>query len=156
MARPGNTWRPGEPFGREKAAGQHSRPSVPVDHGHLPLVVAPGERMLEEGDEVSQGRDPGFRDPPRPGAEEDRRGRVLEKLPVVGLPDERFGEAITALVEASTGATIDEASLIAHVKSTLAAYKAPKRVFLIETIGRAANGKLDYKQLKAQATELSD
>ncbi len=74
---------------------------------------------------------------------------------VVGLPDERFGEAITALVEPAVGATIVEADLIAHVKTTLAAYKAPKRVFVIDTIGRAANGKLDYKQLKARAVEQS-
>jgi acyl-CoA synthetase (AMP-forming)/AMP-acid ligase II len=74
---------------------------------------------------------------------------------VVGLPDERFGEAITALVEANPGATIDEAELIRHVKETLAAYKAPKRVFEIDTIGRAANGKLDYKRLKAEAAARS-
>src|SRR6185295_2623900 len=47
---------------------------------------------------------------------------------VVGVPDERFGEAITALVEPHAGATIDEAELIAHVRTTLAAYKSPKRV----------------------------
>ena len=70
---------------------------------------------------------------------------------VVGLPDDRFGEAITALVEPHDGATIDEAELIAHVKLHLAAYKAPKRIFTIDTIGRAANGKLDYKRLKAEA-----
>jgi acyl-CoA synthetase (AMP-forming)/AMP-acid ligase II len=70
---------------------------------------------------------------------------------VVGLPDERFGEAITALVEPHVGAVIDEAELIAHVKQHLAAYKAPKRVLVIDTIGRAANGKLDYKRLKAEA-----
>ena len=70
---------------------------------------------------------------------------------VVGVPDERFGEAITALVEPHAGATIDEAALIAHVREMLAAYKAPKRVLTIDTIGRAANGKLDYKQLKAEA-----
>jgi acyl-CoA synthetase (AMP-forming)/AMP-acid ligase II len=70
---------------------------------------------------------------------------------VVGLPDERFGEAITALVEPLPGATIVEADLIAHVKSALAAYKAPKRVFVIATMGRAANGKLDYRALKAEA-----
>jgi acyl-CoA synthetase (AMP-forming)/AMP-acid ligase II len=70
---------------------------------------------------------------------------------VVGLPDERFGEAITALVEAHVGAVINEAELIAYVKLHLAAYKAPKRVFTVDTIGRAANGKLDYKRLKAEA-----
>ncbi len=70
---------------------------------------------------------------------------------VVGLPDERFGEAITALVEADSGATIDEAELIRHVRLHLAAYKAPKRIFEIASIGRAANGKLDYKRLKDHA-----
>jgi len=74
---------------------------------------------------------------------------------VVGLPDERFGEAITALAEPRTGQTIDAAALIAHVKEHLAHYKAPKRVFPIASVGRAANGKLDYKALKAQAAELS-
>ena len=42
-------------------------------------------------------------------------------------------------------------SLIAHVKEHLAGYKAPKRVPPIETVGRAANGKLDYRALKARA-----
>ena len=70
---------------------------------------------------------------------------------VVGLPDDRFGEAITALVEPVAGCEIDEAVLIAHVRQTLAAFKSPKRVFPIATIGRAANGKLDYKSLKATA-----
>jgi acyl-coenzyme A synthetase/AMP-(fatty) acid ligase len=70
---------------------------------------------------------------------------------VVGLPDERFGEAITALVELEPGATFDEAAVIAHVKERLAHYKAPKRIHLIDTIGRAPNGKLDYKRLKAEA-----
>ena len=50
---------------------------------------------------------------------------------VVGVPDERFGEAIRALVEPAGGAEIDEADLIAHVKARLAAYKAPKRVIRV-------------------------
>ena len=40
---------------------------------------------------------------------------------VVGVPDERFGQAITALVEAHAGDTVDEAALIAHVKEQIAA-----------------------------------
>jgi acyl-CoA synthetase (AMP-forming)/AMP-acid ligase II len=70
---------------------------------------------------------------------------------VVGVPDERFGEAITALVEPHAGATIDEKALIAHVREHLAGFKAPKRIVVVDTIGRAANGKLDYKSLKSQA-----
>ena len=63
---------------------------------------------------------------------------------VVGVPDDRFGEAITALVEPHAGDTIDEAALIAHVRVHLAAFKSPKRVLSIDSIGRAANGKLNY------------
>jgi len=70
---------------------------------------------------------------------------------VVGVPDDRFGEAITAFVEPEPGRAFDEQLLIAHVKDKLAAYKAPKRVFPIDTIGRAANGKVDYRRLKAEA-----
>jgi acyl-CoA synthetase (AMP-forming)/AMP-acid ligase II len=71
----------------------------------------------------------------------------------VGVPDEKFGEAITAMVEATPGETLDEADVIAHVKGRLAAYKAPKRVLQVSTIGRAPNGKVDYKRLKAEAIE---
>jgi acyl-CoA synthetase (AMP-forming)/AMP-acid ligase II len=70
---------------------------------------------------------------------------------VVGVPDERFGEAILALVEPNPGATADEAELIAHVKEKLAAFKAPKRVLSVSTVARAANGKLDYRQLRSDA-----
>ncbi|MHB8463592.1 MAG: phosphatase PAP2 family protein [Acidimicrobiales bacterium] len=73
----------------------------------------------------------------------------------VGVPDERFGEAVVALVELAPGAVLDEADLIAHVKGRLAAYKAPKRVVAIETVGRAANGKVDYKALQARALDLT-
>ncbi|HSL58131.1 MAG TPA: acyl-CoA synthetase [Acidimicrobiales bacterium] len=71
----------------------------------------------------------------------------------VGVPDDKFGEAVTAVVEAAPGAAIDEAALIAHVKEHLAAFKAPKRVVVVETIGRAPNGKVDYKRLKSHAAE---
>jgi len=71
----------------------------------------------------------------------------------VGVPDDRFGEAVTAVVEARHGATVDAEALVAHVKEHLAAYKAPRHVVTIDTIGRAANGKVDYKRLKAYAAE---
>ena len=75
---------------------------------------------------------------------------------VVGLPDERFGQAITALVEVlphDGPSPVTEADLIAHVKRHLAAYKAPKRVVFVDTVGRANNGKLDYKALTQRAAD---
>ena len=75
---------------------------------------------------------------------------------VVGVPDDRFGEAITALVEPHPGDTIDEAALIAHVRLHLAAFKSPKRILTIDSIGRAANGKLNYAALKEEALRRLD
>jgi acyl-CoA synthetase (AMP-forming)/AMP-acid ligase II len=70
---------------------------------------------------------------------------------VVGVPDDRFGEAITALVEPNPGAAPEEAELIGHVKERLAAYKAPKRIITVDSVHRSPNGKLDYKLLRARA-----
>lgn len=71
----------------------------------------------------------------------------------VGVPDEKFGESITAVVELAPGAQLDEASLVNLVKAHLAHYKAPKRAIQIDTIGRAPNGKVDYKRLTQYAKD---
>ncbi|MEO9224556.1 MAG: AMP-binding protein [Acidimicrobiales bacterium] len=71
----------------------------------------------------------------------------------VGVPDEKFGEAITAVVEPAAGTSVDEGEVIGFVKTKLASYKAPKRVLSVKTIGRAPNGKVDYKRLKAHARD---
>jgi 3-oxocholest-4-en-26-oate---CoA ligase len=71
----------------------------------------------------------------------------------VGVPDARFGEAIAAVVESLGGVEIDRDDLAQHVRASLAAYKAPRHVVLVETIGRAPNGKVDYKYLKQLAAE---
>ncbi len=71
---------------------------------------------------------------------------------VVGVPDERFGEAICAVVEPQPGAVVQPEDIVAHVKGRLASYKAPRHVLVVETIGRAANGKADYERLKTMAT----
>ncbi len=71
----------------------------------------------------------------------------------VGVPDDRFGEAVTGLVELEPGAMLEEDDVIGHVKGRIAGYKAPKRVLVVPTIGRAANGKVDYKGLKTHAVE---
>jgi fatty-acyl-CoA synthase len=71
----------------------------------------------------------------------------------VGVPDEKWGEAICAVIEPHEGTTVDEDDVIAHVKSHLAGFKAPKRVLPVQTIGRAPNGKVDYKRLRNEAIE---
>lgn len=71
----------------------------------------------------------------------------------VGLPDPRFGETICAVVEAEPGAEVTLPALADHVKEHLAAYKAPRQLVVVDTIGRAPNGKVDYKRLKQVAVD---
>jgi len=73
----------------------------------------------------------------------------------VGLPDERFGEVVAAVVEPHPGAEADEADVIAHVKSHLAHYKAPRRVHFVDSIGRAPTGKVDYARHRAETAAWS-
>jgi 3-oxocholest-4-en-26-oate---CoA ligase len=70
----------------------------------------------------------------------------------VGLPDPRFGEVICAVVEPEDSAVEPALPvLVDHVKQSLAAYKAPRHLLVVDTIGRAPNGKVDYKRLKELA-----
>jgi fatty-acyl-CoA synthase len=71
----------------------------------------------------------------------------------VGLPDPRFGQTICVVVEAVAGATPTLQDLTDHVKSHLAHYKAPRHLVVVDTIGRAPNGKVDYKRLTTLAAE---
>jgi acyl-CoA synthetase (AMP-forming)/AMP-acid ligase II len=72
---------------------------------------------------------------------------VLDCL-VVGIPDEKFGNAVTAVVSPSPGASIEAATIIASVKSSLASFKAPKTIVFVDQIPRAPNGKANYKAAK--------
>ncbi|HEY1752991.1 MAG TPA: acyl-CoA synthetase [Caulobacteraceae bacterium] len=75
----------------------------------------------------------------------------VEDALVVGLPDEKWGQAVTGVVTLADGAALDEAALRAHVRRSLAGYKTPKRIFLADRALRAANGKADYPAAKAAA-----
>jgi fatty-acyl-CoA synthase len=71
----------------------------------------------------------------------------------VGVPDERFGEVICALVEPADGATVDPDDVIEHVRARLARYKAPRIVLTVPTIGRSPAGKVDYRGLRQLAEQ---
>jgi long-chain acyl-CoA synthetase len=68
---------------------------------------------------------------------------------VFGVPDERFGEALKAVVELRTPATGDE--LRAHVAASLADYKVPKHVDIVDELPRNPNGKVMKRWLREQA-----
>lgn len=64
---------------------------------------------------------------------------------VVGVPDARWGERVTAVVQPRGGRTPVLAALAAHCRGRLAGYKVPKQVLLVERISRAPSGKPDYR-----------
>ncbi len=64
---------------------------------------------------------------------------------VVGVPDEKWGTAVTAVVSLASGRTADEDEIRQHVRERLAGYKTPKRVLQVAEMFRAPNGKANYK-----------
>lgn len=86
---------------------------------------------------------------------------VIKTLPgvmdavVVGVPDERMGESIVAVVhgDPDSADAADEAAVIAGVKMHLAGYKAPRHVRFVDTIGRSPSGKVDYARHRAEAVD---
>ena len=80
---------------------------------------------------------------------------VLDAV-VVGVPNDRFGEEIVAVVQLDPGAddgAVPAETVIDHVKGRLAGYKAPRRVRFVDTIGRSPSGKVDYARHRTETAE---
>lgn len=78
---------------------------------------------------------------------------VVDAL-VVGIPDERFGERVAALLEMEPGhAQPSPQDVSAFVAMRLASHKVPRLVCFVETIGRGPNGKADYPAARRQILE---
>ncbi|MDM0084902.1 AMP-binding protein [Variovorax sp. J31P179] len=69
---------------------------------------------------------------------------------VVGVPDEKWGEAVKAVVQLKPGQTLEEAELIAICKAQLGSAKAPKTIEFWDTLPRSAVGKLLKKDVRAK------
>jgi len=67
---------------------------------------------------------------------------------VAGVPDQRWGERVTAWVVLRDGHGLDEAALIAHARTLLAGYKCPKRVFALAALPRNHLGKIVRSSLR--------
>ena len=79
--------------------------------------------------------------------------RAVADAAVVGIPDERFGEVVAALVEPVQGQEIDRGRLEQAARRVLAGYKVPKHWLTVDSIGRAPNSKIDYRALQAHARQ---
>jgi fatty-acyl-CoA synthase len=77
---------------------------------------------------------------------------VLDCL-VVGIPDERFGSRVAAVLSARAGRNIDRASLTDYARTCIAGYKIPREYVVVAEVQRAPNGKADYAWAKSVALQ---
>jgi fatty-acyl-CoA synthase len=76
---------------------------------------------------------------------------AVSEVAVVGLPDDKWIEAVSAFVVLRSGHAVAEAALIAFAREHLAPYKLPKRVVFVDTLPRNTAGKLLKRELRKQA-----
>ena len=73
----------------------------------------------------------------------------VAEVAVIGIPDEKWGEMVLALVVRAPGSDLSEEALIAHARTKLAGYKCPKRIEFRTELARTATGKLQKFKLRA-------
>jgi fatty-acyl-CoA synthase len=70
---------------------------------------------------------------------------------VVGVPDARFGQRVTAVVSRRKDADLHDREVLDFLRTRLAGFKIPKQIIVVERVERAPNGKADYRWAKALA-----
>ena len=74
---------------------------------------------------------------------------AVNEVAVIGLPDEKWGETVCAVVASSEG-DLDEQAIISHCEEKLSRYKLPRKVIFVETIPRNPSGKILKRVLRDQ------
>jgi long-chain acyl-CoA synthetase len=67
---------------------------------------------------------------------------------VIGVPDDKWGEAVKALIVPRSGSTPDPAEILDFTRARIAGYKVPKSVTFLETLPRTASGKVQKTELR--------
>ena len=75
----------------------------------------------------------------------------VAEVAVVGLPDDRWGESVLAVVVPRVGATIDPAGVLAWARERIASYKAPRAVRVVDALPKSAAGKILRREVRAAA-----
>jgi len=79
----------------------------------------------------------------------------VEDAVVVGVPDERWGQRVAAVVQPRTGASISLAEVDAHCRKHIAGYKVPRALCVVDRVSRQPSGKPDYKWAREVASRPS-
>ena len=72
----------------------------------------------------------------------------VSEVAVIGLPDPKWVEAVTAVVVVKAGQTLDEAAVISHCTQHMAGFKCPKRVIFTDSLPKNPSGKLLKRDLR--------
>lgn len=75
---------------------------------------------------------------------------AVAEVAVIGVPHEKWGEAVKAIVVLKPGASADEADIVAPVAEAKGSYQAPKSVEFVDSIPQTPVGKPDKKALRAR------
>jgi long-chain acyl-CoA synthetase len=102
------------------------------------MIVSGGENVYPIEVEEVLSQHPGVRD-----------------VAVIGVPHERWGEAVTALVVPADGAALEPAALVAFARERLAGYKLPRSVEFVDDFPRTPTGKVRKRDLREQFTPRS-
>jgi len=109
------------------------------DEGYLTISDRKKDVIISGGENVSsiEAEDALFSHP------------AVAEVAVIGVPDEKWGELILALVVLAPGAAASEDDLRDHCRTKLAGYKVPKRIEFRDELARTATGKLQKFKLRA-------
>jgi len=72
----------------------------------------------------------------------------VHEVAVIGVPDERFGEALCAVIVPAPGRTLTQEEIIAHCRGRIGGYKIPRRVRFVEALPKSAMGKVLKQDLR--------
>jgi fatty-acyl-CoA synthase len=72
----------------------------------------------------------------------------VSEVAVIGLPDAKWVEAVTAVIVVKAGQKLDEATVAAHCAQHMAHFKAPKRVLFVDALPKNPSGKLLKRELR--------
>ncbi|WNV73878.1 long-chain-fatty-acid--CoA ligase [Geodermatophilus sp. DSM 44513] len=73
---------------------------------------------------------------------------AVAEVAVIGVPDEKWGEMVTALVVVAEGQQVTAEEVVAHCRARIAGYKVPKRVEFRDELARTATGKIQKFKLR--------